>query len=201
MNLADCLGTGRLSAVSPFAVVALVALGTVAPTLLVGCHGAGPYGHSVAYAPSVDEAKAVTGAREYDPVMFQRLPDEWRGKPVTLFGVVTRRDSGPGGGAALTLSVRRLEPRNLCDNMNDEDSCRVTVSDTDFGVMHVIVPLRAEDDTGEHSASAGSLFRVVGTLGEDVDTNDGTPILRATFYRHWPRNFYVTKAASRNMRQ
>ena len=197
MTIADCLAFRSVSA----RFLARVTVVVAALSALTACQGAGPYGHSVAYAPTNDEAKAVAGAREYDPVMFQRLPDEWRGKPVTLFGVVTRRDAGPGGGAALALSVRRLEPRNLCDNMNDADSCRVTVSDTDFGVLHVIVPLRAEDDTGERSASAGSLFRVVGTLGEDVDTNGGTPILRATFYRHWPRNFYVTKAASKSMRQ
>ena len=43
----------------------------------------------------------------------------------------------------LKLGVRRLELRNLCDNANDDDSCRVTVSDKDFGVVksHFVQPV------------------------------------------------------------
>jgi hypothetical protein len=169
--------------------------------LVGGCHSAGLYGHAVNYEPLGDEQGAVTGAREYDPVMFQREPDAWRAKPSSLFGVVTNRSAAPGGGAYLTLSVRRLEPRNLCDNANDEDTCRVTVSDADFGVVHGISALHGDDDVGEHSVGIGSLMRLVGMFGQDVDPNDGAPILRATYYRHWPRYFYVTKSSARNMRQ
>jgi hypothetical protein len=168
---------------------------------LAACHSAGPYGHSVNYAPLSDEEKAVLGVREYDPVMFQRQPEEWRSKPSSLFGIVTNRGSGPSGGTYVTVSVRRLETRNLCDNANDEDSCRTTVSDRDFGVVHVVLPLRPDDDVGEHSLGIGSLVRAVGVFAQDVDPNDGGPILRATYYRHWPRYFYVTKASARNMRQ
>lgn len=168
---------------------------------LVACGGGGQYGHSVNYAPLSEETKAAQGAKEYDPVMFQRQPDQWRGKPVALFGVVTNRASGPGGGAYLTLSVRRLEPRNLCESNADEDTCRVTVSDADFGVVHANVALHGEDDMGEHSVGGGSLLRLVGVFGEDVDPNDGGPIMRVKYYRHWPRYFYVTKAAASQMRQ
>ena len=169
--------------------------------LATGCHGGGDYGHAVNYAPLSPEEKALEGSREYDPVMFQRKPDEWRAKPVSLFGVVTARASGPGGGAYLTLSVRRLEPRNLCESNADEDTCRVTVSDADFGVVHVNVALHGDDDMGEHSVGGGSLLRVIGTFGEDVDQADGSPIMRVTYYRHWPRYFFVTKAAAAQMRQ
>lgn len=171
------------------------------PLAAAACGGAGPYGHSPKYVPLGDETRAVAGAREYDPIMVQRDPDGWRKKPTSLFGVVTARGTGPGGGTYLTLSVRTLEPRNLCDNMHDDDSCRVTVSDRDFGVVHAIVQLHGEDDVGEHSVGGGSLLRLVGMIGEDVDPEDGTPILRATYYRHWPRYFYVTKSAAREMRQ
>jgi len=167
---------------------------------LTAC-GAGPYGHSPVYVPLSDEPKAVTGARDYDSVMFARQPDEWRKSNVTLFGIVTSRTAGPGGGSYLTLSVRHLEPRNLCDNMHDDDSCRVTVSDADSGVVHVLVKLTGEDDVGEHSVGGGSLLRLVGRIGEDVDPNDGAPVVRAAWYRHWPRYFFVTRAAARNMRQ
>jgi hypothetical protein len=94
-----------------------------------------------------------------------------------------------------------LETRNLCSNANDDDTCRVTVSDRDFGVVHVLTKLRPDDDMGEHSVGVGSLVRAVGMFGEDVDPADGAPIMRASFYRHWPRYFYVTRASADLMRQ
>ncbi len=168
---------------------------------LVACHGAGPYSYSPNYVPTSDEESAAKDVREYDPVMYQREPESWRKSKTVLFGVVTGRGPGPGGAAYLTLSVRRLEPRNLCSNANDEDTCRVTVSDRDFGIVHTLVGLKPEDDVGEHSISAGSLVRVVGQFGEDVDPSDGAPVMRGSFYRHWPRHFYVTKANAETMRQ
>lgn len=175
--------------------LALVAL------CLGGCSGGGKYGHSPKYIPTSEEEKALEGAREYDPVMYQREPEVWRKSKTTLFGVVTARAPGPGGAAYLTLSVRRLEPRNLCSNKNDDDSCRVTVSERDFGVVHALAALKPEDDVGEHSVGVGSLVRVIGQFGEDVDPGDGAPILRGSFYRHWPRHFYVTNAQADLMRQ
>jgi hypothetical protein len=169
--------------------------------VLGACHSPGAYGFSPNYAPLDDEEAAVKGARDYDPIMYGREPEQWRKAKTVLFGVVTNRAPGPGGAAYFTVSVRRLDPRNLCANQNDEDTCRVTVSDKDFGVVHAIVGLRPEDDVGEHSAAAGSLLRLVGQFGEDVDTGDGAPIMRASFYRHWPRNFYVTRANADTMRQ
>ncbi|MBX3214404.1 MAG: hypothetical protein KF850_20380 [Labilithrix sp.] len=176
----------------------------IAGVLVLGlgaCRGAGPYGYAPNYVPTSDEESATKGAREYDPVMYQREPESWRKSPAVLFGVVTGRSPGPGGAAYLTLSVRRLEPRNLCTNANDEDTCRVTVSVRDFGVVHALAPLRPDDDVGERSVGAGSLVRVAGQFGEDVDPNDGAPILRGSFYRHWPRHFYVTNASAETMRQ
>ena len=169
--------------------------------LLCGCGGAGPYGHAVNYVPLSEEQKATSTAKEYDPVMFQRQPEQWHGKPVAVFGVVTNRGAGTGGTAYVTLSVRRLEPRNACESNADEDTCRVTVSDADFGLVHAMVNLHGEDDVGEHSVGGGSLLRLVGTFGEDTDPSDGAPIMHATYYRHWPRYFYVTKAAAQQMRQ
>ncbi len=179
--------------------VLLVCLAPLAA--LTACHSAGPYGYAPNYAPLSEEESALASAREYDPVMFQRFPDEWRKHDVSLFGVVVSRAPGAGGAAYLTLSVRRLEPRNLCENSNDEDTCRVTVSDRDFGVVHALVSLRPDDDVGGHALGATSLVRLVGRFGDDTDPGDGGPVLRATYYRHWPRYFYVTKAAAREMRQ
>jgi hypothetical protein len=169
--------------------------------LVAGCHSPGPYGHAPEYAALDEETTAVAGSREYDPVMAQRQPEEWRKGKVALFGVVESRTPGPGGRALLKLSVRALEPRNLCDNRNDDDSCRVTVSSKDFGVVSVLASLAAQDDVGPHSVAAKSLLRVVGTIGQDVSQSDGAPVVRATWYRHWPPFFYVTLAAARDMRQ
>ncbi|MDB4941616.1 MAG: hypothetical protein JWP97_1150 [Labilithrix sp.] len=177
---------------------ATLALGVVA---LAACHGAGPYGYSPTYTPTSEEQAAESGARAYDPVMFAREREAWRASKVTLFGVVTGRAPGPGGAAYLTLSVRKLETRNLCSNAHDEDTCRVTVSDRDFGIVHVLARLRPEDDLGERSVGIGSLVRVVGGFGQDVDPADGAPVLRTTFYRHWPRYFFVTRSSADVMRQ
>ncbi len=169
--------------------------------LWMACGGAGPYGHSANYVPLSEEAQALEGAREYDPVMVQRQPEEWSKSPVSLFGIVTRRTPGPSGAAEIVLSIRRLEPRNLCENMRDDTSCLVTVSDREFGIVHALVTLRPEDELGEKSVGLGSLVRLVATTSGEFAAGDGAPVLRARYYRHWPRNFYVTKAAARDLRQ
>lgn len=169
--------------------------------VLPACGGAGLYGHAPNYQALSEEEKALEGSREYDPVMFQRQPDEWRKTPVSLFGIVTRRTPGPSGSAALVLSIRRLEPRNLCESMRDDDTCRVTISDREFGIAHAFVSLRPDDDVGEKSVGVGSLVRIVATSTGEVDPADGAAVLRASYYRHWPRYYYVTKSASRDLRQ
>jgi hypothetical protein len=167
---------------------------------LLGC-GGGPYGHSVRYVPTSAEASAMAVARDFDPIMFERDPDAWRQGTTSLVGVVTSRAAGPLGEAYLAVSVRRLEPRNLCASANDEDTCRVTVTDRAFGMVHVVVALKGEDETGDKAVAPGSLVRVAGRLVEHVDRNDCAPVLRASFYRHWPRHYYVTRASAETMRQ
>ena len=98
-------------------------------SLVGGCHSAGPYDHDVRYVPLSAEEKASKDIKDYDPVMYQRKPEEWHAHPSSLFGVVTNRGTAPAGGAYVTLSVRRLETRNVCQNANDLDTCRTTVSD------------------------------------------------------------------------
>jgi hypothetical protein len=166
-----------------------------------GCHSAGPYGHSPRYVEIDEETAASSGARDYDPVMVLQRPEEWRKGRVSLFGVVEKREAGPAGQALVKLGVRRLEPRNLCQSEQDEDSCRVTVSDKDFGTVWATVPVRGDDDSGPKSVQQRSLVRVVGTLGQDVSPVDGAPVIHATWFRHWPAYFYVTRASARDMRQ
>lgn len=166
-----------------------------------GCGGPGAHGHAPEYVPLPEERTAAESARPFDPVMAERDPESFKKSPVSVFGVVTGRSPGPGGAAALVLSVRRLEPRNLCQNARDDDTCRVTVTDRDFGVIRALVSLRPEDDTGERSVGIGSLVRVIGALGDDVGAAGGNQVVRATYYRHWPRHSFVTRASADTMRQ
>ena len=177
-----------------FAFAALLSLS------LVGCSSAGPYGYSRDYSPLSAEEDAIEGAREYDPVMVQRDPDAWRKGKVTLFGVVRSRSEGPGGTAYLSLGMRTLAARNLCDDF-EEETCRVTVGDREHAVVHVLAKLAANDNIGKESVGPGSLVRVVGKLSDSVDPNDGAPVLEAQYYRHWPRGFYVTSADASHMRR
>jgi hypothetical protein len=184
---------GPERAAHPF--YAVLALGFA----LTACHSAGPYGFSRDYSPLSDEKAAARGAKEYDPVMIERDPATWKGQTLSIFGVVKQRGQAAGGMAYLSLSVRTLATRNLCDAM-DEDSCRVTVSDHEFAVIHASVKLQSADDIGKDSLAPGSLVRVIGKLTDDVDRTDGLPVLQASYYRHWPRNYFVTMADRDNMR-
>jgi hypothetical protein len=173
-------------------------LGWLTLLLLSACNSAGPYGYSRVYSPLDAEEDAAEGAREYDPVMAQRDKAEWKKATVSMFGVVTKRVAGPGGTAYVTLSVRSLEARNLCEEL-DEATCRVTVSEREFAVAHARLKLAPSDDLGEKSLNRGSLVRVLGKLTDEVDPDDGAPVLAADYYRHWPRNYFVTTASRPDM--
>jgi hypothetical protein len=170
------------------------------PVLLVACHSAGPYGYSKTYQPLSAEEAAAAGTREYDPVMAARDKDDWKKGQLSLFGVVKARAQAKDGSAYLTLSMRTLSERNLCDDF-DEDTCRVTVSEHEHAIVHANVKLGSEDDIGEHSVGQGSLVRVIGKLTDEVDPTDGAPVLRASYYRHWPRHFFVTTADSDHLQR
>lgn len=160
----------------------------------VGCGGAGAYSHAPSYAPIDDETTLVAGAREYDASSARSQgPEGWR-KAVALFGVVESRAAGPGGQALLKLSVRVLEPQNVCGPTGDDDSCRVAVSDKDHGALWALVRLRGDDDVGPIAVGQRSLVRIVGTIGQDVSPTDGAPVVHASWYRHFPPMQYVSKS-------
>lgn len=165
----------------------------------VGCHSAGPYGYSRVYSPLDEEEDALEGAAPLDPVMVERERGDFKNKKLSFFGVVKSRKEAPGGKAYLTLGMRTLSPRNLCDEM-DEETCRVTVSDREHAVVHVVAKLQGADDIGKLSVQFGSLLRVVGRLADDVDKDDGGLVLQALYTRHWPRDYYVTTEAREHMR-
>jgi hypothetical protein len=168
--------------------------------LALACGSAGAYGHSRVYSPLDEEEAAVSGAERYDPVMARRLPHEWQQKKLELFGVVLARAEGQEGRADLTLSVRRLAARNLCDS-GEEESCRVTVGDQELARVHALVALRESDAIGQSSLKPQSLVRVIGKLEDHVDKQDGSDVLVASYYRHWPAAEYVTEQARTYMRR
>jgi hypothetical protein len=166
----------------------------------IGC-GAGPYGHSRVYAALDAEQAALAGAEELDPVMAKRQPEAWAKKTVSVFGVVIKREEGGDKKGNLTLSVRALEPRNLCETVS-EDSCRVTVTDREFDRVHARITLvDPNDEIGPASIGPGSLVRVVGKLAPTVNPGDGAQVIVARYYRHWPRGYYVTSSAAGLMRK
>jgi len=168
------------------------------PLVLFGCHSAGPYGFSREYQPLSAEQSASEGAREYDPVMAERDKEDWKKATVSLYGVVKSRTAGKDGGAYVLLSMRTLSPRNLCQDF-DEDTCRVTVSEHEHATVHASLKLASGDDIGQYSVGRGSLLRVIGKLSDEVDPDDGSPIVRVSYYRHWPRHYYVTTAEAAQM--
>jgi hypothetical protein len=170
-------------------------------TLASACHSAGPYGHSVRYEMLSDESRAVASVAEFDPVMARRFPEDYRKKSSSLFGIVMSKTSGTSGAAYVTLSLRRLLPRNLCSNRNDEESCRVSITAQEFGRLHVIIRLRPEDEATGEPLQPGSLLRIVGNLEEAPDKDDGSQVLRASFYRHFPPRTYRTNDDAEQMRQ
>ncbi len=165
-----------------------------------GCRSAGPYGHAAHYVELDEEHAATAGTREYDPVMALRQPETWREGKVGLFGIVESRAAGPGGQALVKLSVVRLEPRNLCERAGDEDSCRVTVSDKDFGVVWGLTTLHGDDDVGPRAVGQRSLLRIVGSIGQDVSEIDGAPVVHAVYCRHFPLLDYATRPRAESER-
>ena len=130
--------------------------------------------------------------------MAERDKEDWKKGTVSLFGIVKARSTAKSGGAYLTLSMRTLSDRNLCDDF-DEATCRVTVSEHEHATLHAIVKLTSDDDVGQYSVGKGSLLRVVGKLTDEVDPDDGASVLSISYYRHWPRHFFVTTAMASGM--
>ena len=54
--------------------------------------------------------------------------------------------------------------------------------------------LEPEDKTGRDRLYAGSLVKVYGHVTPEYDDRGG-PIVKADYYRHWPRGNYVTTTA------
>jgi hypothetical protein len=167
--------------------------------LLLGC-GSGRYGYAREYSFLPDEESHARHANQdavYDEV--RRMPDHFNGQVITWFGVVTSVRN-TGGAARVAMDVRTHQTRHLCED-ETEASCRVTVSEQSGGPFTAVLQLHPEDVTGEHRLQAGSLVRVYGTVVPGEYDDNGGPVLRAQYYRHWPRGQYVTTADANAMRR
>lgn len=163
------------------------------------CAGAGPYGYARSYAPLSEEQPWI--ARAQDPVYddVRRMPESYRGEVISFFGVVTAI-STEHAETRIAMQVRTHQDRHLCDD-ESERSCRVTVNARDGGPFTAIVQLRPDDLSGENRVQVNSLLRVFGTVVSGEYDSDGGPVLRAAYYRHWPRGQYVTTNAAGSMRR
>jgi len=168
----------------------LPALALIA-VLASACGGAGRWGYSRNYAPTSEEKSATEGARELDAPMAALKPEAWRGQKVKFFMVVQDRTPAPGGGAYLTGKQHPHNEINGCENKFDDSSCRVTIKPTGHETVHAIVRLESDDDVGKVAVGIGSLVRVVGTISDATDPNDGKLVIQAAWYRQWPMGYYV----------
>lgn len=159
--------------------------------LVTACGGAGRWGYSRNYAPTSEEKGATEGAKELDAPMAALKPEAWRGQKVKFFMVVQERKPAPGGGAYLTGKQHTLNEINGCENKFDDSSCRVTIKPTGHETVHAIVRLAGDDDVGKLAVGSGSLVRVVGTITDATDPNDGKLVVQASWYRQWPMGYYV----------
>ena len=121
------------------------------------------------------------------------------GQTLSLFGVVTAVESIREGWR-VALQVRTHQDRHLCQEETDA-SCRVTVSERDGGPFTAVVTLRDDDLRGENRVQVYSLLRVFGPVVQGQYDERGGPVIRAEYYRHWPRGEYVTTAAASAMRR
>lgn len=190
MSLASLLSTVRRSG----SLIVLLTLGA--------CSSPGPYGYAQLYSPLDAEEAATEDSVPYDPSAARRKPDTWKGRLVSTFGVVTEVQSGPNDGTRrVRLSMRGLQPRNLCAGP-DDDTCRVTVTETEFSVVWAVVPLEALQPviTPPNPVQRGSLLRVVGKFVPSKDASE-LPTIDVHFARHWPYQTYVTTGARESMRR
>ena len=164
-----------------------------------GCYSAGLYGYDRTYVP-LDEEEGLIERATVPPYRdVRRDPREFRRALVMWFGVVTSTEAEPGGKVLVHTSHRIHQDRHLCADM-ERDTCRVTVSERSEGVFSAIIAIRPEDTTGRNRLQTGSLVRVYGTVTGGYDA-EGGPVLRARYYRHWPRGQYLTTAARGQMRR
>jgi len=166
--------------------------------LWASCGGAGDFGYSRQYVVSDDEEPYAESEQPVTYEEVRRDPASHAATRLGWFGIVTQVGEG-NGEVTVSLTHRLHQERHLCQDER-ADSCRVTVSDRQSGPFSAIIQIRPEDRQGELRVWIGSLLKIYGSPTGDFDA-EGGPVVRARFYRHWPRGRYVTTGAAGSMRR
>ncbi|MGD8858756.1 MAG: hypothetical protein PVI30_02020 [Myxococcales bacterium] len=166
--------------------------------LLTAC-GGNPYGYAPEYAPLSEEQPYLERGKAYSYEEVRRNPSAYEDQTVAWFGIVTDVQQRSADRALVSMKLHFHQSRHLCADQFDS-SCRVTISEKEGGPFSALITLRPEDRDGRDRVYAGSLLKVYGPPTVDYDDNGG-PILRADYYRHWPRGTYVTTGRRTNMRR
>lgn len=165
---------------------------------LAAC-GGGQYGFARTYSPLTSEQTHFDKAEEATYQDVLRDPHRYEKTEVGWFGSVTNISPGAGGKTRLTLSLRAHQARHLCSD-DGKSSCRVTVSEAQLGVFTVDLALTPDEQNGAERIWVGSLLKVYGTHSGEFSEETG-PVLNVSYYRHWPRGYYVSTAARGSMRR
>ena len=165
---------------------------------LAACAG-NPYGYAPEYAPLSEEEPYFEKGLALGYEEVRRDPITYQPKLIGWFGVVSEVQKGEGGAVRVALDLRFHQQRHLCMDQFDE-SCRVTISDKTGGPFTAVLTLRPEDLEGRDRVYAGSLLKVYGHVTTDYDDRGG-PNVKTDYYRHWPRNTYVSSSHAVNMRR
>ena len=168
-------------------------------TLAAACGGP-QYGYTREYEPLSAEEDLYEKAETASYEELRRDPNAYARRLVGWFGVVTEAKTDPATGVTrATMELRFHQKRHLCADQF-ESSCRVTVSEKSAGPFTAVIALRPEDTEGKDRVYRGSLLKVYGLADGDFD-DQGGPVIRAQYYRHWPRGTYVTTASTGVMRR
>ncbi|MBN1655830.1 MAG: hypothetical protein JXA30_18840 [Deltaproteobacteria bacterium] len=174
-------------------------VGIILFAIFASCGSGNQYGYAREYEPLSEEEDFFEKAETVNYEDLRRDPEAFKGKLVSWFGLVTNVEKDRTGKARVSLDLRFHQDRHLCFDQFDS-SCRVTISERSGGPFTAILDLRAEDAGGEGRLYEGSLLRVYGRANGDFDEQGG-PILVTRYYRHWPRNTFVTTALQTKMRR
>jgi hypothetical protein len=167
---------------------------------LVACGGGNQYGYAREYVPLSDEEAFIEKTVDENYEDVRRDPESFRATLISWFGVVTKVTPEQSTGTVkVAMELRFHQERHLCADQF-ESSCKVTVSERSGGPFTAILKLRSEDVGGEKRLYDGSLVRVYGKPNGDLDDRGG-PVLIGSYYRHWPRNTFVTTALHNSMRR
>lgn len=167
--------------------------------MLLAC-ASDPYSFAPQYVPRSDEEPFSEAAVEPSYEEVRRDPASYQTKVVGWFGIVdTVAALDASGATRIALDHHFHQDRHLCADQFDS-SCRVTISERAGGPFSIVTRLRPEDREGRNRVYAGSLLKVYGHVTTEYDERGG-PVIRADYYRHWPRGTYVTTGRSANMRR